>query len=495
MRIQVKISPVFVLSFFVTKGEADMYDVVIIGAGVTGSAIARELSRYQLKVMVLEREEDVCCGTSKANSAIVHAGFDAEPGSFKAVMNVRGSKKMKALSEELDFPYKQNGSLVLCFREEDIPKLEELKERGEKNGVEGLEIITGEKIWEMEPNLSPEVKAMLFAPTGGIVCPFKLTIALAENANVNGVEFSFDTEVKDIAAADGGYRISTSKGEYETKCVVNAAGVYADVWNNRVSGRKLSITPRKGEYCLLDKKVGNFVSHTIFQLPTKMGKGVLITPTVHGNLLVGPTAEDIQDKEGVNTTAQGLEKVASQARISAKDVPLRMVITSFAGLRATEKGEDFILGEAEDAPGFFNAAGIESPGLSSAPAIGEYMAEMIAEKLHAEKKETFISQRKDIPCVAEASPEEIQALIAEDPAYGNVICRCETVTEGEILNAIRRPLGARSLDGVKRRTRAGMGRCQAGFCSPRTMEILARELKVSPLTLTKAGGDSKLLTL
>ena len=263
---------------------------------------------------------------------------------------------MKALSEELDFPYKQNGSLVLCFREEDIPKLEELKERGEKNGVEGLEIITGEKIWEMEPNLSPEVKAMLFAPTGGIVCPFKLTIALAENANVNGVEFSFDTEVKDIAPADGGYRISTSKGEYETKCVVNAAGVYADVWNNRVSGRKLSITPRKGEYCLLDKKVGNFVSHTIFQLPTKMGKGVLITPTVHGNLLVGPTAEDIQDKEGVNTTAQGLEKVASQARISAKDVPLRMVITSFAGLRATEKGEDFILGEAEDAPGFFNAA-------------------------------------------------------------------------------------------------------------------------------------------
>ena len=226
-----------------------MYDVVIIGAGVTGSAIARELSRYQLKVMVLEREEDVCCGTSKANSAIVHAGFDAEPGSFKAVMNVRGSKKMKALSEELDFPYKQNGSLVLCFREEDIPKLEELKERGEKNGVEGLEIITGEKIWEMEPNLSPEVKAMLFAPTGGIVCPFKLTIALAENANVNGVEFSFDTEVKDIAPADGGYRISTSKGEYETKCVVNAAGVYADVWNNRVSGRKLSITPRKGEYC------------------------------------------------------------------------------------------------------------------------------------------------------------------------------------------------------------------------------------------------------
>ena len=231
----------------------------------------------------------------------------------------------------------------------------------------------------------------------------------------------------------------------------------------------------------------------LFQTPTKMGKGVLITPTVHGNLLVGPTAEDIQDKEGVNTTAQGLEKVASQARLSAGEVPLRMVITSFAGLRATEKDEDFVLGESPDAPGFFNAAGIESPGLSSAPAIGEYLAEMIAEKLQAVKKENFISRRKDIPCVAEASPDEIQALIAEDPAYGNVICRCETVTEGEIVNAIRRPLGARSLDGVKRRTRAGMGRCQAGFCSPRTMEILARELKESPLTLTKAGGNSKLL--
>ena len=492
MRIQVKNSPVFVLSFFM-KGEADMYDVVIIGAGVTGSAVARELSRYQLKVLVLEREEDVCCGTSKANSAIVHAGFDAVPGSMKAIMNVKGSKKMKALSEELDFPYKQNGSLVLCFQEEDISKLEELKARGEKNGVEGLEIITGNRIWEMEPNLSPDVKAMLYAPTGGIVCPFKLTIAMAENANVNGVEFSFDTCVEDIQAMEDGYRIATGKGVFETKCVVNAAGVYADVWNNKVSERKLSITPRKGEYCLLDKKVGDFVSHTVFQLPTKMGKGVLITPTVHGNLLVGPTAEDIQDKEGVNTTAQGLEKVASQARLSAGEVPLRMVITSFAGLRATEKGEDFVLGEAPDAPGFFNAAGIESPGLSSAPAIGEYLAEMIAEKLQAKKKENFIARREDIPCVAESSPEEIQALIAKDPAYGNVICRCETVTEGEIVNAIRRPLGARSLDGVKRRTRAGMGRCQAGFCSPRTMEILARELKESPLALTKAGGNSKLL--
>lgn len=249
-----------------------MYDVVIIGAGVTGSAIARELSRYELKTVVLEKEEDVCCGTSKANSAIVHAGFDAEPGTWKARMNAEGSKMMKALSEELDFPYKQNGSVVLCFEEDGMPKLEELKNKGIQNGIEGLEIITGERIWEMEPNLSKDVKAMLYAPTGAIVCPFKLTIALAENANVNGTEFAFNTQVKNIEKTESGYKVETDKGIYETKCIVNAAGVYADVWNNMVSSRKLSITPRKGEYCLLDKKAGDFVSKTVFQLPTKWVK-------------------------------------------------------------------------------------------------------------------------------------------------------------------------------------------------------------------------------
>lgn len=335
---------------------------------------------------------------------------------------------------------------------------------------------------------------MLYAPTGGIVCPFKLTIALAENANVNGVEFQFNTQVENIKKCGKGYVVQTNKGVFETSFVVNAAGVYADAFHNMVSRKKLSITPRKGEYCLMDKKAGSFVSHTIFQLPTAMGKGVLITPTVHGNLLAGPTAEDISDKEGVQTTAHGIEKLSKQARVSAKNIPLHMTITSFAGLRATEAGGDFVLGEPEDAPGFFDAAGIESPGLSSAPAIGLYLAEEISQKAGAKKKADFQNTRKDIPCIAEASKEEIQALIAEDPAYGNVICRCETVTEGEILNAIRRPLGAKSLDGVKRRTRAGMGRCQSGFCSPRTMEILARELGKSPLELTKAGGASNLLT-
>lgn len=471
-----------------------MYDIVIIGAGVIGCAVARELAKYQLKTVVLEKEEDVCCGTSKANSAIVHAGFDAEPGTWKAKMNVIGSRKMEVLSKELDFPYKKNGSMVLCFDEKDFYKLEDLKKKGIENGVEGLEIITGEKIWKMEPNLSKNVKAMLYAPTGAIVCPFKLTIALAENANVNGVDFVFDTEVKNIQKIPEGYQIETTKECYETKCVVNAAGVYADVFHNMVSEKKLSIIPRKGEYCLMDKKAGNFVSHTIFQLPTAMGKGVLITPTVHGNLLAGPTAENIEDKEGVNTTGEGIAKMSKMAKLSAEELPFNMVITSFAGLRATEEGGDFVLGEVFDAPGFFDAAGIQSPGLSSAPAIGEYLAESIAGKLQAEKKEDFQPRRKDIPCVAEMPKEELKVLIAENPLYGSVVCRCETVTEGEIVNAIHRPLGAKSLDGVKRRTRAGMGRCQAGFCAPKVMEILERELHKSPLEITKAGGKSTLLT-
>ena len=471
-----------------------MTDVIIIGAGVTGCAIARELSRYQLEVLVLEREEDVCCGTSKANSAIIHAGFDAQPGTWNARMNVEGNRMMDALSRELDFPFQRNGSLVLCFSEDQLGELEELYERGVKNGVSGLRIIRGEEIHALEPNLSPEVRAMLYAPTGGIVCPFKMTIALAENAYENGVQFSFHTTVESISKASEGYCVRTRDKDYTCRAVVNAAGVHADVFNNMVSSRPLHITPRRGEYILMDKKAGSFVSHTIFQQPTRLGKGILITPTVHGNLLAGPTAEDISDKEATDTTAEGLAQVTEKARLSAPQIPLNMAITSFSGLRACEEKGDFVLGEAQDAPGFFNAAGIDSPGLSSAPAIGVMLAGQIAEKLHAEKKQDFHAERKDIPCVSQSTPEELEALIASDPAYGNVICRCETVTEGEILNAIRRPLGAISRDGVKRRTRAGMGRCQSGFCSPKVMELLAKELGVSPLSLTKSGGASLLLS-
>ena len=475
-----------------------MYDVLIIGGGVTGSAIARELSRYDLKTALFEKGEDVCSGTSKANSGIAHAGFDAAPGSLKAKMNIRGSQMMEELSRKLDFPYKRNGSLVLCFDEKDRPRLEKLLQQGKENGVEGLEILEKKELLALEPALSEEVVCALHAPTGGIVCPFKLTIALAENAAVNGVEFHLNEGVKRVSKGPvEGYFVETEKGTYETRIVVNAAGLYSDEIHNQVSGEKLHITPRKGEYCLMDKKIGQLVSHTIFQMPTAMGKGVLVTPTVHGNLMGGPTATDISDKEGVDTTAEGLDEVLKKAALSVKSLPRGVTITSFAGLRAHEDHDDFILGEVKDAPGFFDAVGIESPGLTSAPAIGEWMAEKIVEKLRkkqkVDEKKDFQETRKDIPNIASMDQAEAAALIAENPAYGTIICRCEKVTEGEIIDAIRRPLGARSLDGIKRRTRAGMGRCQAGFCSTKVMDILARELGIPLEEVTKAGGASRML--
>ena len=470
-----------------------MYDVIIIGAGVTGCAVARYLSRYQGSALVLERAEDVCCGTSKANSAIIHAGFDAAHGSLMAKMNVQGNRMLPELAKELDFPFRTNGSLVVCMSEEDMPRLRALYENGVKNGVEGLEIVDAQRLHELEPNVSKNAVAALWAPTGGIVCPFNMTIALAENANANGVDFRFNTKVTGFTRGEEGWTVHTEQGDFQTRYVVNAAGVYADVLHNMVSARKLHITPRRGDYCLLDRQVGGFVSHTVFQLPGKLGKGVLVSPTVHGNIIVGPTAIDIEDRDGTNTTAAGLEELIAKAGISVDNLPIRQTITSFAGLRAHEDHHEFVIGEAEDAPGFVDCAGIESPGLTSAPAIGLTVAELLREKLGLRKKEDFIATRKGLLDPKSLTKEAYQALIRENPAYGQIICRCEQVTEGEIIDAIRRPLGARSLDGVKRRTRAGMGRCQAGFCSPRVLEILARELGVSQAEITKCGGASRLI--
>lgn len=476
------------------KGEmTDMYDVIIIGGGVSGAASARELSRYKVRACVLEKEEDVCCGTSKANSAIAHAGYDAEPGSLMAKLNVRGNEMMEQLSKDLDFPFQRIGSLVICLSEEEMPGLQKLYDKGIANGVKGLKILNREEVLEMEPNITDNVYAALYAPTAGIVCPFNLNIALAENAYTNGIEFRFNTEVQNIRKIDGGYELCTNQGTFRTKYVVNAAGVYADKFHNMVSEKKIHITPRRGDYCLLDKSAGTHVSRTIFSLPTKYGKGVLVTPTVHGNLLVGPTAIDIENKEGTNTTREGLDEVITKAGQNVKNLPMRQVITSFAGLRAHEDGTEFIIGEPEDARGFIDCAGIESPGLTSCPAIGEMIAGILQEKLGLEKKDNFIATRKGILDPDTLTREERAELIQREPAYGNIICRCEMITEGEILDAIRRPLGARSLDGVKRRTRAGMGRCQSGFCSPRTMEILARELHVSMADITKSGGKSRLV--
>ncbi len=468
-----------------------MYDCLIIGAGVSGSAIAREVSKYKANVCVLEKCEDVCEGTSKANSAIVHAGFDAEEGSLMAKLNVEGNEMMDQLSKDLDIPFKRNGSMVVCVHKEELDGLKTLYERGVKNGVKGLKILSKEEALEMEPNLSDNVEGALFAPTGGIICPFELTIAMAENANVNGVEFRFNTEVEDVKKGeDGLWHLRTNNGEYVTRMVINAAGVHADEIHNMVSSDKMHIIERRGDYCLLDKQVGGYVSHTIFPQPTKYGKGVLVTPTVHGNLLVGPTAIDLENKEGNNTTAQGLDEVVSKASENVKNLPMRNVITSFAGLRAHLERHEFVIEEVKDAPGFIDVAGIESPGLSASPAIGKMVGEMVKEKLSLTEKENWIGTRKGITKTEGLSVEEMNELIKKNPAYGTIVCRCESITEGEILEAIHRPLGARSLDGVKRRTRAGMGRCQAGFCSPRTMEIINRELGLPYEKITKSGGKS-----
>lgn len=470
-----------------------MYDVIIIGAGVSGCASARELSRYKARICVLEKAEDVCCGTSKANSAIAHAGYDAPVGSLMARLNVQGSQMMEQLSKELDFEFKRIGSLVLCRTQEDRPKLQELYDRGVTNGVEGLRIVEQEELRAMEPNISEDAVAALYAPTAGIVCPFGMNIAFAENACANGVEFKFDTEVQGVRKTEKGWAVDTNQGQFEGRCVVNAAGVYADTIHNMVSDKKIKITPRRGDYCLLDKSAGNHVSSVIFALPNKYGKGILVSPTVHGNLLVGPTAIDIENKEGVNTTREGLDQVLERAGESVKNLPMRSVITSFAGLRAHEENHEFIIGEVEDAAGFVDCAGIESPGLTASPAIGMMVADIVRDLLNLEENPEFTGTRQGILNPNDLSVTERKELIRRNPAYGNIICRCEMITEGEIIDAIRRPLGAKSLDGVKRRTRAGMGRCQAGFCSPRVMEILARERGVQISEITKSGGGSKIV--
>ena len=457
-----------------------IYDAIVIGGGAVGCATARELSRYDLRLALCEKGEDVCVGTSKANSAIVHAGFDAVPGTKKAHFNVAGSRMMEGLSRELDFSYRRNGALVLCFNQKDLPRLEELRERGEKNGVEGLRIVSGDELHALEGALSSEAVAALYAPTSAIVCPFGMTIALAENAAQNGVEFFLDSPVTNIVRRDGLYEITAGDKIFQTRTVVNAAGVYSDTLHNMVCEHKLSIVPRSGEYCLLDKKDGHLVERTVFQLPGKFGKGVLVTPTVHGNLRIGPTAVDRSDKEATNTTSGGLAYAIEMAGRSVPNLPMRDTITSFCGLRAHLEGDADGCSIGEGADGCVDA-------------IGQYLAQCVAQKLDAAEKLTFVPTRKDIPHLRELPFEERQALVRKNAAYGNIICRCEQISEGEIVDAIHRVPGARSLDGVKRRVRAGMGRCQGGFCSPRVMEILSRELGIAQTELTKSGGDSRLL--
>lgn len=470
-----------------------MKDVIIIGGGVVGCSVARELSRFDADILLLERGNDVSVGTSKANSGIVHGGYDAKPGTLKAKFNVAGNAMFDALARELDFPFKRNGSMVLCFDKADLGKLLELKEQGVKNGVQGLYVLEGyEAVKAMEPYVSENVVAALVVPNGGIVSPYEMTIAYAENAATNGVEFRFGSEVTAIDKIDRGLQVTCADGfTAQAKYVVNAAGVYADVINNMISPDKMHITARKGDYELLDKTCGYMASHTLFQMPTKMGKGVLVTPTCHGNILVGPTATDVTDKDDVATTPEELASAFDRALLTMPSLNRRNIITQFSGLRAHLDTDDFVIGESAAVKGLYNVAGIESPGLSSAPAIAVHVAEEIAKKLSLGKKANFVAERKGIPHFATLSSEERQKLVAENPLYGRIVCRCETVTEGEIVEAIRRKPGAVDMDGVKRRTRQGMGRCQAGFCTPRVMEILSRELGVPMTEVTKRGGNSQ----
>lgn len=471
-----------------------MKDVIIIGGGVIGCSIARELARYQASILLLERGNDVAVGTSKANSGIVHGGYDAKPGSLKAKFNVLGNAMFDELSRELDFPFRRNGSLVLCFDEKQMEGLTELYNRGIANGVKDMYILKGnDEIKKLEPRVTSEAVGALVVPTGGIVSPYEMTIAYAENAVANGAEFRFLSEVTSIVKSGEYFTVTCADGYSEqAKAVINASGVYADVVNNMICGKKLHITARKGDYVLMDKTCGYLADHTLFQLPTKMGKGVLVTPTTHGNILVGPTATDVEDKDDVNTTAEELNEAFAKACLTVPELSRRNIITQFGGLRAHLDTDDFVIGESE-VKGFYNIAGIESPGLSCAPAIAVDMAKTVAENLQLSKKAHFEAKRKGIPQFSKLSNIEREKLIDQNPLYGKIVCRCEVVTEGEIVNAIRRPLGAKDLDGVKRRTRAGMGRCQAGFCTPRIMEILARELNCDMQDVTKRGGCSNIV--
>ncbi|HHY41768.1 MAG TPA: NAD(P)/FAD-dependent oxidoreductase [Thermoanaerobacterales bacterium] len=472
-----------------------MEDIVIIGAGVVGCSIARELSRYDLKITVVEKEEDVACGTSKANSAIIHAGFDAAPGTWKAKLNVKGNKLFPALCEELDVPFVMNGSLVVAVSEEEEKALEELLERGRINGVEHLRIIGKDELHDLEPNLSPNARAALDAPTGGLVCPYELTIALAENANQNGVKFWLNAPVVDIEVLeDKSFLVKTPKGTIQAKYIVNAAGLFADEISKMAGAEEYTITPRKGEYLIFDKQFGNLVKKAIFPTPTKISKGILVCPTVDGNVFIGPNSNNIEDKYDTSVGNPGIEEIIAGGRKLVPNLPLKNVITSFAGLRAVSNTNDFIIEASKKVKGFINVGGIQSPGLTSAPAIALMVKDILQEEgLSLKEKSNFIPHRPKKVRFRELDNEERSRLIKENPAYGHVICRCETVTEAEIVDAIRRPVGARSIDAVKRRTRAGMGRCQGGFCSPRVLEILQRELGIDPLEVTKKGPGSNVL--
>ena len=465
------------------------YDIVIIGAGVVGGMIARRLARYNKSLCILDKENDVAMGATKANSAIVHAGFDAKEGSLKARLNVRGSVLMPEVCRELGVKYKNNEALVVAF-ESERAEVEAIYERGVRNGVQGLKIIEREELIDIEPNINPDLACALVAPTSAIVCPYELCIAAVGNAMDNGAELKLGFEVASIEKCGDTYKITSADGDVvEAGIVINSAGVYSDRIAAMTGDADFDVHPRRGEYMLLDKECGSFTQRTIFHTPTKMGKGILVSPTVDGNLLLGPTATDIEDKDDTSTTAEGFATIFAKASDNVASIPFNKVITSFCGLRAVGSTGDFIIKHRE---GVITLAGIESPGLSSAPAIAEYIDEMLTNEMGfgAELRPDYNPIRRSAHYFQTLTIAQKNEIIKKDPRYGRIVCRCEGVTEGEIVEAIHTNPKATDVDGVKRRTRGGMGRCQGGFCSPIVVEILARENGIAFEDVTKFGKGS-----
>lgn len=468
-----------------------MYDVAIIGGGITGSATAYFLSRYRLKIALLEKKNDVCCGTTKANSAIIHAGYDPEPGTLMARLNVKGSEMAEELCKKLDVAYKRIGSLVVAFSPEERKTVETLYERGCKNGVKGLKIVEKDELKALEPQISDNAECALYAPSAAIVNPWEYGLAMAETAVRNGVSLKLNFEVKKITRQGDFWHIEGDGQSVDAKYVVNAAGVDCDDIHNMAAPEDFKVIPSAGEYYLLDKCEGTRANHVIFQCPNKDGKGVLVSPTVHGNLIVGPNA-DKRDKHDTSTNTRCLDFIREKALKSIPSISFRENIRNFTGVRALTEKDDFIINFA--AENFLDLAGIKSPGLSAAPAIGLEAVKMLGEKgLELEEKSAFCDKRTHIR-FKELSQEEKNKLISETPAFGRVICRCETITEGEILEALKSPIPPVSLDGIKRRAGTGMGRCQGGFCGPKVLEIMAKYKKVPYEDILQDNTGSYILT-
>ena len=468
-----------------------MRDIIVIGAGVVGCSIARELSKYNLDVLVVEKNSDVSEGISKGNSGIVHAGYNEKIGTLKAKLNIEGNKIFDDLSRDLQFPFKRNGAFILAFSDEDMNILESLKENGEKLGVEGLEILTREEALNIEPNLNKEIVGVLNVKTSGIVSPYEMTIALAENAAENGVEFKLNSKVTNIEKISEGYKVTLNNREVVNgKIIINASGLEGAFLNNLVSMTKREINPVKGEYCLFDKVAGAMINKTLFQVPNKLSKGVLVTPTAEGNLLVGPNAVEGKTLE---TSREGIDEILDKSKKSLEELPVARILNTFSGIRPKTKGGDFIIEEVEDAKNFINVIGIDSPGLTAAPAIGVYVVNMIKERLDLVEKKNFKRTREKIVRFAELSLKEKNKLIKEKPAYGHMVCKCEFVTEGEIVEAIHRPIKALTVDAIKRRTRASMGGCQGVGCTLPISKILSRELGIDISDINKNSEGSPVI--